>query len=77
LLEDGNTLFRHGRLSEAAYRYEYALKRLPRLKEGCVNGSVLSVDQVGSSAFPESSDQDVFLVLKSHLLLNLSRSEFF
>ncbi len=30
LLEDGNTLFRHGRLGEAAYRYEYALKRLPR-----------------------------------------------
>merc|ERR1719232_2168987 len=31
LLEDGNTLFRGGKMDEAAYRYEYALKRLPRL----------------------------------------------
>ena len=30
LLDDGNTLYRKGRLSEAAHRYRYALRRLPR-----------------------------------------------
>jgi len=29
LLEDGNTLFKKGGLSEAAHRYQYALRRLP------------------------------------------------
>ncbi len=29
LLEDGNTLFKKGSLSEAAHRYQYALRRLP------------------------------------------------
>jgi hypothetical protein len=72
LLEDGNTLFRHGRLSDAAYRYEYALKRLPRLKDACSNNSGAVVSP-GSCVFPESGEEDVFLVLKSHLLLNLSR----
>merc|ERR1712141_975560 len=32
LLEDGNVLFRKGRLTDVAYRYEYALRRLPRLR---------------------------------------------
>lgn len=30
LLEDGNTLYRQGRLPEAAHRYRYAIRRLPR-----------------------------------------------
>ena len=29
LLEDGNTLFKKERLSEAAHRYQYALRRMP------------------------------------------------
>lgn len=29
LLEDGNTLFRKNNVSEAAHRYQYALRRLP------------------------------------------------
>lgn len=29
LLEDGNTLYRKGRLKEAAYRYTYALNKFP------------------------------------------------
>ncbi len=29
LLEDGNTLFKKGSLSEASHRYQYALRRLP------------------------------------------------
>ena len=57
LLEDGNTLFRGGKMDDAAYRYEYALKRLPRLE---------SDDDTDSS--------DVFTQLRSHLLLNLSRT---
>ena len=86
LLEDGNTLFRHGRLNEAAYRYEYALKRLPRLKQTCsnTNGSGSSsysptLASTSNQQTPESlgqdggHDEDIFLVLKSHLLLNLSR----
>ena len=30
LLDDGNTLYRQGRLPDAAHRYRYALRRLPR-----------------------------------------------
>ncbi len=29
LLEDGNTLFKKGSLSDACHRYQYALRRLP------------------------------------------------
>ena len=53
LLEDGNTLYKRGRLEDAAVRYTYAAKRVP-----------LSQD---------SSQQAVFLQLRLHLLLNLSR----
>lgn len=60
LLEDGNTLFRNGRLEEATYRYEYALKRLPK--------------QLKPSTSSEEQQQEVFLKLKVHLLLNLSRT---
>ena len=34
LLEDGNTLYRQNRLPDAAHRYSYAIKRLPREKSG-------------------------------------------
>ena len=60
LLEDGNTLFRAGKLEDAAYRYEYALKRLPRLAS-----AIQETDQ---------ENDDVFVQLRSHLLLNLSRT---
>jgi tetratricopeptide (TPR) repeat protein len=60
LLEDGNTLFRKGRLPDAAYRYEYALRRLPRLRP---------------PAASISSSEDIFAQLKTHLLLNLSRTK--
>jgi hypothetical protein len=33
LLEDGNTLYRKGRLKEAAYRYIYALNKFPAENE--------------------------------------------
>ena len=81
LLEDGNTLFRNGRYDAAAYRYEYALKRIPRLKP-CD-----TVSQVENNMNDESSKlknlpkqrnrekDDVFAQLKSHLLLNLSRTK--
>lgn len=29
LLEDGNTLFKKGKIGEAAHRYQYALRRIP------------------------------------------------
>lgn len=61
-MEDGNTLFRKGRLTDAAYRYEYALRRLPRLRP---------CEQPQTSA----SSEDIFAQLKTHLLLNLSRTK--
>ena len=62
LLEDGNTLFRKGRLTDAAYRYEYALKRMPRLRPD-------------TASVPTSASEDIFGQLKTHLLLNLSRTK--
>jgi tetratricopeptide (TPR) repeat protein len=53
LLEDGNTLYKKGRLEDASVRYTYAAKRVP----------------LG----PDSEHQAVFLQLRVHLLLNLSR----
>jgi len=32
ILEDGNTLFRKNKLQEAAHRYKYALRRIPRME---------------------------------------------
>ena len=61
LLEDGNTLFRKGRLTDAAYRYEYALRRMPRLRP--------------DAASPTTASEDIFGQLKTHLLLNLSRTK--
>ncbi|XP_040570019.1 protein TANC2 isoform X2 [Lepeophtheirus salmonis] len=58
LLEDGNVLFSKGRLSDSSHRYEYALKRLPSSND--------------LNTFPQH--RGVFLRVKVHLLLNLSRS---
>ena len=77
LLEDGNTLFRNGRYDAASYRYEYALKRMPRLK-------TLDVSQDSNNKVVQSKNsirqknmerEDVFTQLKVHLLLNLSRTK--
>ena len=62
LLEDGNTLFRKGRLTDAAYRYEYALRRMPRLRPD-------------AASLPTTASEDIFGQLKTHLLLNLSRTK--
>ena len=64
LLEDGNTLFRKGRLTDAAYRYEYALRRLPRLRP-----------DAAASTTTITTSEDIFAQLKTHLLLNLSRTK--
>lgn len=67
LLEDGNTLFRKGRLTDAAYRYEYALRRLPRLRPEDTTAA--------AAGAPTSASEDIFVQLKTHLLLNLSRTK--
>ena len=63
LEEDGNTLFRRGgKLEDAAYRYQYALKRL----QSRLASAIQEADQ---------ENDDVFVQLSlSHLLLNLSRT---
>jgi tetratricopeptide (TPR) repeat protein len=58
LLEDGNTLYKRGKLPEAALRYSYAVKRLPT--------------STATSA-PGGQHQKVFDQLRVHLLLNLAR----
>ena len=62
LLEDGNVLFRKGRLTDAAYRYEYALRRLPRLRPDAASTTT-------------TTSEDIFAQMKTHLLLNLSRTK--
>ena len=62
-MEDGNTLFRKGRLTDAAYRYEYALRRLPRLRPDTTTASTTT------------ASEDIFGQMKTHLLLNLSRTK--
>ena len=57
LLEDGNTLFKKDLISEAAHRYQYALRRIPSAMAGNLKtGTKTTFDQ-----------------LSVHLLLNLSR----
>ena len=73
LLEDGNTLFRKGRLTDAAYRYEYALRRMPRLRPDGPNG--LPAGHGAASSLPSPASEDIFGQLKTHLLLNLSRTK--
>ncbi len=57
LLEDGNTLYKRGKLPEAALRYSYAVKRLPTT----------------ATSAPGGQHQKVFDQLRVHLLLNLAR----
>ncbi|KAK0089572.1 hypothetical protein PV325_006701 [Microctonus aethiopoides] len=66
LLEDGNVLYRKGRLKEASHRYAYALKKFPGASE-----------QVQSAQSQEQGNLtlhlETFTQLKLNLLLNLSR----
>nr|XP_021184127.2 protein TANC2 isoform X1 [Helicoverpa armigera] len=66
LLEDGNLLYRKNRPSEAAHRYQYALKKINPLisDEGLTTPITQPVPQEHVSAFVQ---------LKTNLLLNLSR----
>ncbi|XP_021206645.2 protein TANC2 isoform X3 [Bombyx mori] len=66
LLEDGNMLYRKNRPSEAAHRYQYALKKVNPLisDEGLTTATTQPVPQEHVSAFVQ---------LKTNLLLNLSR----
>ena len=79
LLEDGNTLFRNGRYDAACYRYEYALKRIPRLKpsngpQNTDNATTVPNQKIDIRQKNVEKD-DVFSQLKIHLLLNLSRTK--
>ena len=71
LLEDGNTLFRKGRLTDASYRYEYALRRLPRLRPDAAS----SESAVAAANTKSTASEDIFAQMKTHLLLNLSRTK--
>ncbi|XP_059052973.1 protein TANC2 isoform X2 [Achroia grisella] len=66
LLEDGNMLYRKNRPSEAAHRYQYALKKINPLisDEGQSTPATQPVPHEHVSAFVQ---------LKTNLLLNLSR----
>ncbi|KAJ0183116.1 hypothetical protein K1T71_001092 [Dendrolimus kikuchii] len=66
LLEDGNMLYRKNRPSEAAHRYQYALKKINPLisDEGLSSPTTQPVPHEHVSAFVQ---------LKTNLLLNLSR----
>ena len=82
LLEDGNKLFRNGKFEDASYRYEYALKRLPKLRpcntthdKTNSKSSIRDGTADGTTNIRDSQNEDVFLQLKIHLLLNLSRTK--
>ena len=77
LLEDGNTLFRNCRYDAAAYRYEYALKRIPRLKPIDGNDENKNPETTGNNKLRQKNAEknDVFSQLRIHLLLNLSRTK--
>ena len=57
LMEDGNILYRKNRISDAAHRYQYALKKFP------------SLDAEGQGRERVAMFRD----LKVNLMLNLSR----
>jgi len=63
LLEDGNTLYKRGKLPEAALRYSYAVKRLPSTTSSAPGGQNP----------PQQQHPKVFDQLRVHLLLNLAR----
>lgn len=58
MLDDGNTLFKKGQLSEASHRYQYALRKLPTVLGNTAN---------------KGATKSTFEQLNVHLLLNLSR----
>ncbi|XP_061714025.1 protein TANC2 isoform X2 [Cydia pomonella] len=65
LLEDGNMLYRKNRPSEAAHRYQYALKKInPLISDEGLTTPTTPVPHEHVSAFVQ---------LKTNLLLNLSR----
>jgi hypothetical protein len=66
LLEDGNVLYRKGRLKEASHRYSYALRKFPAAPEQ--NQGPEHEDQNHTLAHLQSFEQ-----LKMNFLLNLSR----
>ena len=72
-------MFRNCRYDAAAYRYEYALKRIPRLKPADSNDGndvASTVPKTNSNARQTNAEKDdVFYQLKIHLLLNLSRTK--
>ncbi|XP_013166187.1 PREDICTED: protein TANC2 isoform X2 [Papilio xuthus] len=63
LLEDGNMLYRKNRPSEAAHRYQYALKKI----------NPMVGEEAPSPAAPPQEHVAAFVQLKTNLLLNLSR----
>jgi len=63
LMDDGNTLYRQSKLTEAAHRYKYALKRL---------GSIMNFDWSEGERLQQS---DWPAEMETNLLLNLSRVE--
>ncbi|GBP01139.1 Protein TANC2 [Eumeta japonica] len=67
LLEDGNTLYRKNRPSEAAHRYQYALKKISPL----INDEGLTTP-TPTQPVPQEH-VSAFVQLKTNLLLNLSR----
>ncbi|XP_068617508.1 protein TANC2 isoform X2 [Battus philenor] len=64
LLEDGNMLYRKNRPSEAAHRYQYALKKINPL---------VGDEAPTPTAQPAHEHVSAFVQLKTNLLLNLSR----
>ncbi|KAG8223991.1 hypothetical protein J437_LFUL012094, partial [Ladona fulva] len=72
LLEDGNVLYKKGRLQEASHRYRYALKKCPTEDDAC-----LTVEGFWSAEESEDSSptklRELFDSVRVHLMLNLSR----
>ncbi|XP_071451060.1 protein TANC1 isoform X2 [Hetaerina americana] len=73
LLEDGNVLYKKGRLQEASHRYRYALKKCPSEEE-----TVACAGVEGGWALDDEEDspaklRELFDSVRVHLMLNLSR----
>jgi tetratricopeptide (TPR) repeat protein len=71
LLEDGNTLYRHGRMGDALFRYQYALKRLPKKPSDC---QATPEKGLKSDTTIDWKTEELFSRLRTHLLLNLART---
>lgn len=66
LLEDGNVLYRKGRLKEASHRYAYALRKFPEPPEQIHNRKLQEHSQL-------LLHLQTFAQLRLNFLLNLSR----